>query len=71
MSYRITRRNFVAAASSAAALTLGANIRTAATMYGARGAEALSGLDGYCEQAIADWKVPGIAVAVIRTVSFF
>jgi CubicO group peptidase (beta-lactamase class C family) len=26
----------------------------------------LSGLDEYCQQAIADWQVPGIAVAVIR-----
>ncbi len=65
----ITRRQFVGATVGATALTLGTSLRTAATVH--RGdtadtAEAIPGLDEYCRQALADWKVPGIAVAVIK-----
>ncbi|MEO2014093.1 MAG: serine hydrolase domain-containing protein [Fuerstiella sp.] len=66
MMYGITRRKFVTTASHAAALTLGANIRIDAGLYIAGGDKPLSGLDDYCQQAIADWQVPGIAAAVIR-----
>ena len=66
MSSGITRRKFVKATASATALALGASLQTAATVQGANTADAIPGLDEYCRQAMADWKVPGMAVAVIR-----
>ena len=66
MSSGITRRKFVKATASATALALGASFQTAATVQGANTADAIPGFDEYCQQAMADWKVPGMAVAVIR-----
>ncbi len=62
----ITRRKFVKATASATALALEASLQTAATVRGANTADAIPGFDEYCQQAMADWKVPGMAVAVIR-----
>lgn len=54
------------AAASATALGLGINLQAAAIVRGADIAEAIPGLDKYCQQAMAAWQVPGMAVAVIR-----
>ncbi|MBI3862463.1 MAG: serine hydrolase [Planctomycetia bacterium] len=61
MSHRLTRREFVTVAGGAA---LAAGGLSEAARH-ARGAEALAGLDEFCRKAIAEWQVPGLALAVI------
>src|SRR5436190_21847806 len=63
MPERISRRRFVRAAAGAAALAVGAN---SAKAYADGRDQVLVGLDDYCQQAITAWKVPGLAIAVIR-----
>lgn len=64
MSRQITRRRFVTkAVAGTTALTLGASGWNTASSSEAR---ALSGLDDYCRQSMMEWKVPGLALAIVR-----
>src|SRR6185436_18517927 len=63
MSDPISRRRFVRTAAGAAALAAGANSIAA---YADGRDQVLAGLDDYCQQAITEWKVPGLAIGVIR-----
>lgn len=61
---RISRRGFVRTVTGTAVGLTGGWIARSA--HGAGGTDQLSGLDDYCRQALSDWKVPGLALAVIR-----
>jgi CubicO group peptidase (beta-lactamase class C family) len=67
MSHKITRRYFVGlGVAGATALQGGLSNHVAANSNRARLAEEIPGLDEYFQQAIADWKVPGLALAIVR-----
>jgi hypothetical protein len=57
----MTRRRFAAAAvSGSVVLAAGLNKGTAVKAHATRAVTKLSGLDDYCQTAIADWQVPAL-----------
>src|SRR5688572_23148868 len=61
---RTNRRSFLQAAAAGAGLSAGLGRQSAQAKFGKPGTPA--GLDAYVEKAMANWKVPGLAVALVR-----